>query len=47
MKHLQLFAVAVMMAALSGCISLGSSQPGPPGPKGDSSTTTVIVPQKD
>ena len=47
MTHLQLFALAVMMAALSGCISLGSSQPGPPGPKGDSSSTTVVVPQKD
>lgn len=47
MRHLELFAVAVVMAALSGCISLGSGQPGPPGPKGDSSNTTVIVPQKN
>ena len=39
MRHLELFAVAVIMAALSGCISLGSGQPGPPGPKGDSSNT--------
>jgi hypothetical protein len=47
MRHLELFAVAIIMAALSGCISLGSGQPGPPGPKGDSSNTTVIVPQKN
>ena len=47
MRHLELFAVAIVMVALSGCISLGSGQPGPPGPKGDSSTTTVIVPQKN
>ncbi len=47
MKYLELFALAVMMSALSGCISLGSGEQGPPGPKGDSGSTTVIVPQKN
>lgn len=45
MKFFEWFVAAVLMAALSGCISLGSSQPGPPGPKGDSNTT-VIVPER-
>ena len=43
--------VAVAVAALTGCISIGSKEPGPqgpPGPKGDSGNTekVIVVPEK-
>ena len=51
MKNIKLFAVAVAVAALTGCISIGSKEPGPqgpPGPKGDSGNTekVIVVPEK-
>ena len=47
MKNLKLFTLVILMTALSGCIAIGSrGEPGPQGPKGDSSTT-VIVPEKN
>lgn len=46
MKKLKLFTLVIIMAALSGCIAIGSKgTPGAQGPKGDSSNTTVIVPE--
>lgn len=48
MKNLKLGMLVIIIAALSGCISIGSKgTPGPQGPKGDSGNTTVIVPEKD
>jgi len=51
MKNLKLFAVAIALAALTGCISIGSKEPGPqgpPGPKGESGGTekVIVVPEK-
>jgi hypothetical protein len=51
MKNIKIFAVAVAVAALTGCISIGSKEPGPqgpPGPKGDSGNTekVIVVPEK-
>lgn len=52
MKTFQLFAAAVALASLAGCISIGSREPGPqgpPGPKGESATSTekvIVVPEK-
>ena len=51
MKNLKLFTVAIALAALSGCISIGSKEPGPqgpPGPKGESGGTekVIVVPEK-
>ncbi|PTR17459.1 MULTISPECIES: hypothetical protein [unclassified Nitrosospira] len=51
MKNIKLFAVAVAVTALTGCISIGSKEPGPqgpPGPKGDSGNTekVIVVPEK-
>ena len=48
MKNMKQFTLVILMTTLSGCISIGSKgAPGPQGPKGDSSTTTVIVPEKN
>ena len=52
MKTFKLFATAVALASLAGCISVGSREPGPqgpPGPKGESATSTekvIVVPEK-
>jgi uncharacterized protein YceK len=47
MKMLKLFTLVLGMVALSGCISIGSKgEPGPQGPKGDASNTTIVVPAK-
>jgi uncharacterized protein YceK len=48
MKNLKLGMLVIVMATLSGCISIGSQgSPGPQGPKGESGNTTVIVPEKN
>jgi hypothetical protein len=48
MKNLKPSMLVIVMAALSGCISIGSQgSPGPQGPKGESGNTTVIVPEKN
>ncbi|MDQ3185237.1 MAG: hypothetical protein M3Q16_02010 [Pseudomonadota bacterium] len=47
MKKLKLGTLILIMAALSGCISIGSKgSPGPQGAKGETGSTTVIVPEK-
>jgi len=51
MKNLKLFAVAIALASLTGCISIGSKEPGPqgpPGPKGESggAEKVIVVPEK-
>lgn len=51
MKKLSLFVAAILSAAMAGCISIGSREPGPqgpPGPKGEpgSSERVIVVPEK-
>lgn len=48
MNNLKLFTMAIVLAALSGCISLGSGgSPGPQGPQGPAGKTekeVIVVP---
>jgi hypothetical protein len=51
MKKLNLFVAVILSAAMAGCISIGSKEPGPqgpPGPKGEpgSSEKVIVVPEK-
>lgn len=52
MKTVKLFALVIALAGLTGCISIGSKEPGPqgpPGPKGEPGSSTekvIVVPDK-
>jgi hypothetical protein len=51
MKKLNPFVAVLLSAAMAGCISIGSREPGPqgpPGPKGEpgSSEKVIVVPEK-
>ncbi len=49
MKKLQLYAAAIMLCALTGCLSIQSGgSSGPQGPQGESGTTdkVIVVPEK-
>lgn len=50
MKNLKLFAVTMMLAGMTGCLSFGSGsgKTGPQGPQGEPGTreTIIITPEK-
>jgi hypothetical protein len=48
MKNLKLLMMVVMLAGITGCLSIGSDKPGPQGPKGDPGTSekVIVVPEK-
>jgi hypothetical protein len=48
MKNLKLFIVVAMLAGVTGCLSIGSSKPGPQGPQGEPGTSekVIVVPEK-
>ena len=49
MKSLKLFMTVVMLAGITGCLSISTDKSGPPGPKGDPGTSEkiIVVPEKD
>lgn len=52
MKNLKLLTAVILLAGLTGCISIGSRErgpEGPPGPKGEPGISTekvIVVPEK-
>jgi hypothetical protein len=51
MKKVNPFLAVILSAAMAGCISIGSKEPGPqgpPGPKGESGSSekVIVVPEK-
>ena len=47
MQNLKLFTITLVLAGMTGCLSFGSSTPGPQGPQGEpgAKETIIIVPE--